>query len=176
MFFDNREKRKQLAKWVIGVIAACILIFLGVRYISSIAAAVSWLVHLVRPLLIGVVLALILNVPLGMFERRLFSKKPTPKKLRARRPLAIVLSLVLVFGIFVGVAVLVIPEFVAAVRVIASMLLSTMDQLAAFESQMDFSRLPFGEYLSRSYIEGKHRPLYIAKEHLTNEEREESEK
>ena len=153
MFFDNREKRKQLAKWVIGVIAACILIFLGVRYISSIAAAVSWLVHLVRPLLIGVVLALILNVPLGMFERRLFSKKPTPKKLRARRPLAIVLSLVLVFGIFVGVAVLVIPEFVAAVRVIASMLLSAMDQLAAFESQMDFSRLPFGEYLSRIDID-----------------------
>ena len=153
MFFDNREKRKQLAKWVIGVIAACILIFLGVRYISSIAAAASWLVHLVRPLLIGVVLALILNVPLGMFERRLFSKKPTPKKLRARRPLAIVLSLVLVFGIFVGVAVLVIPEFVAAVRVIASMLLSTMDQLAAFESQMDFSRLPFGEYLSRIDID-----------------------
>ena len=153
MFFDNREKRKQLAKWVIGVIAACILIFLGVRYISSIAAAVSWLVHLVRPLLIGVVLALILNVPLGMFERRLFSKKPTPKKLRARRPLAIVLSIVLVFGIFVGVAVLVIPEFVAAVRVIASMLLSTMDQLAAFESQMDFSRLPFGEYLSRIDID-----------------------
>lgn len=153
MFFDNREKRKQLAKWVIGVIAACILIFLGIRYISSIAAAVSWLVHLVRPLLIGVVLALILNVPLGMFEGRLFSKKPTPKKLRARRPLAIVLSLVLVFGIFVGVAVLVIPEFVAAVRVIASMLLSTMDQLAAFESQMDFSRLPFGEYLSRIDID-----------------------
>lgn len=153
MFFDNREKRKQLAKWIIGVIAACILIFLGVRYISSIAAAVSWLVHLVRPLLIGVVLALILNVPLGMFERRLFAKKPTPKKLKARRPLAIVLSLVLVFGIFVGVAVLVIPEFVAAVRVIASMLLSAMDQLAAFESQMDFSRLPFGEYLSRIDID-----------------------
>ena len=153
MFFDNREKRKQLAKWIIGVIAACILIFLGVRYISSIAAAVSWLVHLVRPLLIGVVLALILNVPLGMFERRLFAKKPTPKKLKARRPLAIALSLVLVFGIFVGVAVLVIPEFVAAVRVIASMLLSAMDQLAAFESQMDFSRLPFGEYLSRINID-----------------------
>ena len=33
-----------------------------------------------------------------------------------------------------------------------------------------------GEYLSRSYIEGKHRPLYIAKEHLTNEGREEGEK
>ena len=33
-----------------------------------------------------------------------------------------------------------------------------------------------GEYLSRSYIEGKHRPLYIAKEHLTNEGREEDEK
>ena len=33
-----------------------------------------------------------------------------------------------------------------------------------------------GEYLSRSYIEGKHRPLYIAKEHLTNEGRGEGER
>lgn len=33
-----------------------------------------------------------------------------------------------------------------------------------------------GEYLSRSYIEGKHRPLYIAKEHLTNEESGEGER
>lgn len=153
MFFDNKEKRKQISKWVIGIVAACILIFLGVRYVSAIAVAVSWLVRLVRPLLIGVVSALILNVPLGMFEKRLFTRKPTPKKIKARRPLAIVLSLVLVFGIFVGVALLVIPEFVSAMRVVVSMVLDVMDQLAALDSQTDFSRLPLGSYLSRIDID-----------------------
>lgn len=31
MFLDNSEQRKQLSKWIIGTVAACILIFLGVR-------------------------------------------------------------------------------------------------------------------------------------------------
>ena len=153
MFFDNKEKRNQLSKWIIGIVAACIVIYLGVRYVSAIAAAVSWLMRLVRPLLIGLTFALILNVPLGMFEKRLFTKKPTPKKIKARRPLAIVLSLVLVFGIFAGVALLVIPEFISAMRVLVTMVLDLFDQLAIFDSQTDLSNLPLGSYFSRIDID-----------------------
>ena len=39
MFLDDETKWKQLAKWIIGIAASCILIFLGVRYISDIAGA-----------------------------------------------------------------------------------------------------------------------------------------
>lgn len=43
MFLDDETKWKQLAKWIIGIAASCILIFLGVRYISDIAGAALWL-------------------------------------------------------------------------------------------------------------------------------------
>lgn len=153
MFFDNSEQRKQLSKWVIGTVAACILIFLGVRYISEIAYAVSWMLDLLEPLLAGMIAALVLNVPLCFIERHLFRKNPTPRKERARRPLAIVLSLILVLGIFISVAVLVIPELVNAVAAVSSAVAELLDELAALENSADFSEIPFGEYLSRIDID-----------------------
>ena len=64
MFLDDPKSRKTLTQWAVGTVAACILIFLGVRYISAIAIAVEWLYNLVKPLLIGTLLAMILSVPL----------------------------------------------------------------------------------------------------------------
>lgn len=34
-------KRKEMAKWIIGIAAACILIFLGLQNIGAIAGALS---------------------------------------------------------------------------------------------------------------------------------------
>lgn len=63
---ENTEKRHQLAKWLISIITICILIYLGIRHINQLAVAVTWLKELMNPLLIGFVLALFLNVPLGL--------------------------------------------------------------------------------------------------------------
>ena len=63
MFLDDPKSRKTLTQWAVGTVAACILIFLGVRYISAIAIALGWLYDLVKPLLIGTLLAVILSVP-----------------------------------------------------------------------------------------------------------------
>ena len=141
---EDTEKRRQIAKWIIGVITACILIFLGIRHIGHVAGAVTWLTDLTKPLLIGVILALFLNVPLGFIERHLFKKYPTPRKLKLKRPLAILLSLALVLSIFIGVAFLVIPELVDAVTIVVTSVMEGMDQLAAFENAADYSKHPFG--------------------------------
>ncbi|MGN0628894.1 MAG: AI-2E family transporter [Oscillospiraceae bacterium] len=148
MFLDDNEKRKQISKWIIGIVTACILIFLGVRYIPAVAGAISWLFELTRPMLIGAVMALVLNVPLAFIERHLFRKYNTPKIQKLRRPLAILLSLLLVSGIFIGVAVLVIPELINAGTVISSAVIEVLDQIAALENSVDFEKIPLGEYLS----------------------------
>lgn len=153
MFLDDPKTRKTLTKWAVGTIAACILIFLGVRYISSIALAIEWLVSLVKPLLIGAMLAMILSVPLGFIEKHLFRKNPTPKKEKARRPVAILLSLILVIGVFVGIAVLVIPELMGAVSIVISSVTGGLDQMAALESSEDFAQLPFASYLEKVDID-----------------------
>ena len=62
--FDTPEKRHAIREWVIGTVACCVLIYRGLRHISSIAQVFSWLVGFAKPLLIGGILALVLNVPL----------------------------------------------------------------------------------------------------------------
>ena len=96
--FEDIETHKKLSKWIIGTFTACILIYLGIRHISHVADAVMWLKDLLNPLLIGLILALFLNVPLGVIERHLFPKHPTSRKTKMRRPLAILLSFILVIS------------------------------------------------------------------------------
>lgn len=128
--FDTQEKRRTISKWVIGTVTCCVLIYLGLRHISSIAQAFSWFVGLAKPLLIGGILALILNVPLRQWEAVLHKRITLQKKVR---PLAILLSLVSVFGIFVGIAFLVIPELVDAIQLVVNILGSGLEQLAQME-------------------------------------------
>ena len=153
MFLDDPKTRRTLTKWAVGTVAACILIFLGVRYVSAIAMAIEWLVGLVKPLLIGAMLEMVLSVPMGYIEKHLFRKNPTPKMKKARRPLAILLSLILVIGIFAGIAVLVIPELTGAVSIVISSVTNGLDQMAALESSEDFAELPFATYLEKVDID-----------------------
>lgn len=149
MFLDDETKWRQLAKWIIGIVASCILIFLGIRYISDIAGAALWLLDLMRPFLIGLIIALVLNVPLDFFEKRVLAKHPAPGKERLRRSLTILFSVLLVLGIFIGAAVLVMPELANAIVMFAAAIIDFLDQMATLESSMDFSQLPFGEYLAQ---------------------------
>ena len=153
MFIDDPKTRRILTKWAVGTVAACILIFLGVRYVSAIAMAIEWLIGLVKPLLIGAILAMVLSVPMGYIEKHLFQKSSTTRKNKARRPLAILLSLILVIGVFVGVAVLVVPELMGAVSVVISSVTGGLDQIAAFESSADLSAFPFAEQLKKLDID-----------------------
>ena len=109
------EKRKVLSKWLIGIAAACILIFLGVQNIGVVAGAVSWVLGLIMPLILGLVFALILNVPMSFFESHIFSKTKKPFLQKIRRPLSYIISLVMIIGVLVGVVWLVIPELVSAI-------------------------------------------------------------
>ena len=72
------DRKKKLALWIIGVAAACILIFLGVQNMSVVAGAVSWVAGLIMPLILGCAFALILNVPMRYFESHLWSKTKKP--------------------------------------------------------------------------------------------------
>lgn len=116
----NGGSRKNLAKWIIGVAATCILIYLAVRNVGALAQAVSWAAGLVSPLVIGFALALIFNVPMAFFERKLFCPRRSAVMKKLGRPLSIILSVVLVVGILTGVIWLVVPELIDAISVVVN--------------------------------------------------------
>lgn len=148
--FDTSEKRREISKWFIGIFTCCILIYLGFRHISSIASAISWLIDLARPLLIGAILALFFNVPMSFFEQNLRKKT---KLRKGARPLAIVLALVLVFGIFIGITVLVVPELIEADKLIIQIAGGGLDQLAQMETNTALMGTPVGQYFAKLDID-----------------------
>ena len=143
------EKRKKIALWVIGVATACILIFLAVQNIHILAGAVNWLLTLVQPLLIGVAIALILNVPMQFMERFFWPKAKKKGLIKLRRPCAFFLSLLLIFGIIFGLIRLVIPELLSAFKVIIESSLGFLQQFSGM-SEADIAALPMGNLLLRA--------------------------
>ena len=148
--FDTTEKCRRISKWFLAMFTCCILIYLGIRHISSIADVILQLFDIAKPLFIGAMLALIFNVPMNFIERNLRKKT----KLRnGARPLAIVLALVLVFGIFISVTVLVVPELVEAVKLIVQIAGSGLDQLAQMETNSDLMKTSIGQFFVKLNID-----------------------
>lgn len=140
--FDDKKRCRQAARWIVSVVTVCILIYLGLRHIGTLAKTIGWLAGLVKPLLIGAILALILNVPMSMIESRFLKKAHYGK-----RPLAILLALLLVSGIFVGVAFLVIPELFNAVALIAQIVEEGLEQLESMDIGGALAQTPLAEWL-----------------------------
>ena len=146
MFFDDEKQLKRVYLWTVRAVVTCIVIYLAIRHITAVAAAVSWTVSLCMPIIVGGIIALILNVPLRTIEESWFKKL---KRKKAKRPLAILLSMVIVAGVFIGVAVLVVPKLVDAVAVVYQSVNSALDGMAVAEGTVDYSAMPFGEALSK---------------------------
>ncbi len=140
------EKRKKLTLWLIGIAAACILLFLGVQNIQSVSKFLGRAVRLVSPLLIGVAFAMIFNVPMLFFERLLWPKAKKPLAQKLRRPMAFAISLLVIFGILVGVIWLIIPELVNALTVLIQTGLKFAKQLSGMD-EAQIAELPLGGLL-----------------------------
>lgn len=145
MDFTPQNKRK-ITKWIIGIVAACIVIFLGLQNIGTVTGALSKCLSLIMPLILGFVFALILNVPMSFFEKHLFSKTKKNSLKKLKRSLSFIISVILIVAIIVGVVWLVIPELVDAFKVIADGVLNFIDTLRGMSTE-ELAKLPFGNQL-----------------------------
>lgn len=150
---SKKEKAKAFmkayAKWIIGIGAVLIIIFLSVANLGKVTGVLKWVAGLFTPLTIGFFMALILNVPMRFIESHLWPKAKKKSAIKLRRPLAFVLSLVLIFGILTGVIMLVVPEVVEAVKIFAQSLMGVINNLAKLNKEEALSTLPFGNLLAK---------------------------
>lgn len=153
MFFGGSNRGNRAAKWTIKVITVCILIYLVLRHVDAVAGAVVWLLDLFEPLIFGIVLALVLNVPMGPIEKHLFRKKNGRKAQKTRRGVAIVLSLLLVFGIFLGVAFIVIPEILDAIPLVGNNISQMIEQMDSQNVTVDMEGFSLANLLSQLDID-----------------------
>lgn len=145
---ENFKQRQNATKWIIGVATGCILVYLGIRHIDVVAMAIVWFFNLFKPLFIGLFLALIFNVPMSSIENRVLNKFMKGKAAKAVRPLSIVFALIFVFGIFIAITIIIVPELVEAVKLLAEISINSLDSLSQINKETTLSRIPFGSYIA----------------------------
>ena len=110
------EISRQTKKHLMQILAFAILLFCGIEHFDVLIAVVRFVIGILMPFAIGGAIAFILNVPMRKLERYLFPSKG--KLERFRRPLAYLLTLIILIGILALAMVVVIPELANTVSML----------------------------------------------------------
>ncbi|WP_455615214.1 AI-2E family transporter [Eisenbergiella sp.] len=111
-------KKKKTDVAVIIYICLAALLILGIKYFDQIAGVALNLWNVAFPLILGVAVAYVINIIMVRVERIYFPRTKNRLLAASRRGVSIVVSLLLVAGIFSLVARLVLPELGKAFAVI----------------------------------------------------------
>lgn len=134
------ELNKKTMTRIFFLALSIILVFLGLEHMSVVLGFISWLFGVLTPFIIAGVVIFLLNVPLKAIEKHLFRNKdgsPVSKfEEKARRPLALIISIslfVLIIGVFL---VIIIPEIVKSLSNIAMNIPSVVENLQKWIEEM----------------------------------------
>ncbi|MBQ6874850.1 MAG: AI-2E family transporter, partial [Lachnospiraceae bacterium] len=99
------------------------LLFLGIYYWGSVTKWAWLILGAAGPLLIGVIIAYVLNILMSYYERLYFPNSKKKGIIKSRRVICLVLSIVTMLGIVAAVLGLVVPELVASVQLLIKLAL-----------------------------------------------------
>lgn len=125
----NKKNMKKIFLLCVGVI----LVYLALQNMNIVFQFLNWIMYVLMPFIIAGCMTFFLNVPLKAIEKHLFRSKDgkpvSTAKEKARRPVAIVLSLAL-FILIIGVLmVIVIPEISKSIQMLANSIPSFLNKL-----------------------------------------------
>lgn len=114
------EQPKLSIPRVLLFIFAVALIIYSVFNMDTMLDVVKKSIVLIKPFLMGAVIAFVLNVPLRFFEHHVFNRIKHPKFKKFERGLSILLSLLLVW-VALGIVVrIVVPQLIESISLLVS--------------------------------------------------------
>lgn len=119
---------------ILGIILAAILFFVTISNLGFVSSVLSKIFQVLLPILLGLAMAFITNLPLKFFEETVF-KKLTLRNgkvwSKLKRPLCLTLSILLLGSFFVILLSFVVPEFVSTCEKFFINLPTAMDEFNA---------------------------------------------
>lgn len=136
------ELNKKNIKKILAIISFAIVLYWGLQNLSEVTGFISTMLGFVSPFIMGLCIAFIINVPMKVIEKRLFSFKAmsTSKVIQVlKRPLSMVLTIILIAAIIIIVFFLIIPELVNTISIInrgiPSFMVQVQEWLNTFASE-----------------------------------------
>ena len=125
------RRQKKPIVYLIGIV----LILLLFKYSDSIIQFLLMLLAVVMPILIGTAIAYVLNILVVRIEKIPFLRKETSPLYKARRPISMLGSLIIVLGLLVLVIQIVIPQMIEAFGVILSGIPPLLEKVVTWVSK-----------------------------------------
>ena len=107
----------------LGIVAFLVVV---ISYYCITKGIIVSLLDAVLPLIIGAVIAYIINILMSFYERHCFPKK---ENFKARRPISMLAAVLTIILIFVVVGLLVIPQFISCIKTLVEKAPSAVNQL-----------------------------------------------
>ncbi len=121
MKFQKNNKYFTIALYAFGVIAASIAFIFILLYPNKLLSGISRILSIISPLILGFILAFILNPLLKLFEKKAFKKILNKKgQFKAKRALSMVCTYLVFLGIISLFIVLIIPSIAQSVTDLAN--------------------------------------------------------
>ena len=145
---QNRKLIYALAAFAAGILCAVVIFFIVFANIDSISGFFEGVTRVLAPVIIGLILAYIIDPVAKFFETKVFAKM---KKESMRRTLSAVIALVLVLTLITVFIGTLIPNLISSI----SMLIDNADTYyATIEKAVDYvNSLGFGLHIDLSAIE-----------------------
>lgn len=105
------------AKQIILFITYAILLYLGLTHIPTLGNILSWLIAILQPILIGCVIAFILNLVLSLFKKKLFGRLEQSKHKAVRAmcmPLCVLCTVLCVIAFVLLIIFMIMPQITTA--------------------------------------------------------------
>ncbi len=116
-------------KTCLKVVASAVVIFLIVHFIDSIFATLGVAMSALNPLIAGLVIAYVVNIPMSFYEKHYFPNSEKTSVEKSRRPVCMLLGYLTIILVIVLVLLLVMPQFVSCIKTFIGQLPSLVLQI-----------------------------------------------
>lgn len=143
-------------KDIVLLVAGAILMIWGLINIDVIFKLLGILTGFLFPFILGFAIAFLINIPLRFIEKgliKIFTKGKKQPKLRAIRPISIIITLALIISIIVGVIFVVMPQIGATIMSIKDEIPSFMKKCEETITQISMSMPDMGEIINELGID-----------------------
>ena len=127
MKFIRDEKTKN---YFLLITYAIVLAYVFLN-LDTVWNVVVTIIDLIKPFIIGVCIAFVLNIPMKFFEEKVVGKL-TKEKSKLKRPLSLIITIVVLVGLIIGLMTFVIPQLAESCSTLVKNVPEYVDSLEKF--------------------------------------------
>lgn len=136
-------------KYILSIISFTIIFLVGLLHIDTLFDCINYVIGLFVPFIIGACLAFVINIPMKLIEARLFPRAKNKHIQKLRRPISILITVLLISTIILIVIILIVPELVDTFGALLNTIPSFANDVGSWLDQLSKENPQYREWIAQ---------------------------